>query len=131
MGKQTRTSFKSINDISTSRILQLVHMDLFGPMRTTSLGGKSYVYVLVDDYSRFTWVLFLSTKDEALEKFITFSKTSQNDLDSKISHIRSDHGTEFQNLGFEMFCNENGISHNFHVLEPLNKIGWLKGKIVL
>ena len=113
MGKQTRTSFKSINDISTSRILQLVHMDLFGPMRTTSLGGKSYAFVLVDDYSRFTWVLFLSTKDEALEKFITFSKISQNDLDSKISHIRSDHGTEFQNLGFEMFCNENGISHNF------------------
>ena len=78
-----------------------------------SLGGKSYAFVLVDDFSRLTWVLFLSTKDEALEKFITFTKITQNNLGQNISHIRNNHGTEFQNLGFETFCNKNGISHNF------------------
>ncbi|KAK9033645.1 hypothetical protein V6N11_049831 [Hibiscus sabdariffa] len=57
-GKQHRTSFKSINDVSTSRVMQLIHLDLFGPIRTISLGGKSYAFVLVDDYSRYTWVLF-------------------------------------------------------------------------
>ncbi|KAK8608159.1 hypothetical protein V6N13_023590 [Hibiscus sabdariffa] len=112
-GKHHRVSFKPINDVSTNRVLQLIHMDLFGPIRTISLGGKSYAFVLVDDFSRYTWVLFLSTKDEALEKFITFSKIAQNDVGQNISHIRSDHGTEFQNLGFEDFCNENGISHIF------------------
>ena len=76
-------------------------MDLFGPIRTMRLGGKSYAFVIVDDFSRFTWVLFLSTKDEALEKFITFTKITQNDLGQNISRIRSDHGIEFQNLGFE------------------------------
>ncbi|KAL4325654.1 hypothetical protein GQ457_11G024920 [Hibiscus cannabinus] len=93
--------------------LQLIHMDLFGPIRTISLGGKPYAFVLVDDFSRYTWVLFLSTKDKALEKFITFSEIAQNDVGQNISHIRSDHATEFQNLGFEDFCNENGISHNY------------------
>ncbi|KAK8578905.1 hypothetical protein V6N13_142162 [Hibiscus sabdariffa] len=112
-GKHYRVSFKPINDVSTNRVLQLIHMDLFGPIRTISLVGKSYAFVLVDDFSRFTWVLFLSTKNKALEKFITFSKTTQNDIGQNISHIRSDHGTEFQNLGFKEFCNENGISHNF------------------
>ncbi|KAL4384369.1 hypothetical protein GQ457_15G012400 [Hibiscus cannabinus] len=112
-GKHHRVSFKPINDVSTNRVLQPIHMDLFGPIRTISLGGKSYAFVLVDDFSRYTWVLFLSTNDEALEKFITFSKIAQNDVGQNISHIRSDHGTEFQNLGFEDFCNENGISHNF------------------
>ena len=54
-GKQTRNSFKSKNVVSTTRPLELLHMDLFGPTRTTSLGGKKYGLVIVDDYSRFTW----------------------------------------------------------------------------
>ncbi|XP_038992978.1 uncharacterized protein LOC120116622, partial [Hibiscus syriacus] len=112
-GKQKRVSFKSINDVSTSRVLQLIHVDLFGPTRTTSLGGKQYAFVLVDDYSRYTWVLFLRTKDEALEQFITFSKIIQNEKGYSITSVRSDHGTEFENLGFIEFCNSNGISHNF------------------
>ena len=60
MGKQVKTSFKSKNFISTSRPLQLLHLDLFGPSRIQSLGGKSYAFVIVDDYSRFTWILFLT-----------------------------------------------------------------------
>ena len=62
MGKQIKTSFKNKNFISTSRPLELLHMDLFGPSRTTILGGKSYAFVIVDDFSRYTWVLFLANK---------------------------------------------------------------------
>ena len=58
---------KSVNDVSTSRFLQLTHMDLFGPIRTMSLGGKSYTFVLVDDFFRYTWFLFLRTKDDTLK----------------------------------------------------------------
>ena len=112
-GKHRRASFKSINIVSTTRVLQLIHIDLFGPTRTLSLGGKQYGFVIVDDYSRFTWVLFLHSKDEALEKFITFCKIIQNEKGYSISSVRSDHGKEFENLGFDKFCNENGISHNF------------------
>ena len=68
-GKQTKNSFKSKTHISTSRPLQLLHIDLFGPSRTASLSGKHYAFVIVDDFSRFTWVLFLASKDEAFHAF--------------------------------------------------------------
>ncbi|XP_045810862.1 uncharacterized protein LOC123905296 [Trifolium pratense] len=57
-GKQTKSSFKPKDFISTKRPLELLHIDLFGPVKTTSLGGKNYGFVIVDDYSRYTWVLF-------------------------------------------------------------------------
>ena len=69
LGKQTRGSFKSKNIISTTRPFELLHMDLFGPTRTTSLGGMKYGLVIVDDFSRFTWVLFIAHKDETFDVF--------------------------------------------------------------
>ena len=66
-GKQHRSSFKTKKEISTSRLLELVHIDLCGPMRTQSLNHSKYVLVIVDDFSRFTWTLFLKSKEETLE----------------------------------------------------------------
>ena len=76
LGKQVKTSFKSKNLVSTTRPLELLHMDLFGPNRVASLGGKLYAYVIVDDYSRFTWVFFLDSKSNTFE---TFKKTLKED----------------------------------------------------
>jgi len=73
-GKQLRTSFKLKNYVSTSRPLELLHVNLCGPMRITSRGGKMYVLVVVDDYSRFIWTLFLASKDEPLINFLCFLK---------------------------------------------------------
>ena len=64
-GKQIKSSFNSKTEVSTSRPLELLHMDLFGPISTASLSGKYYGYVIVDDYSRYTWVHFLWSKNEA------------------------------------------------------------------
>ena len=66
-GKQTRSSFKFINLVSIAKPLELLHLDLFGPMRTQSLGGKSYTLVIVDDLSRFTWMLFLGNKSDTFK----------------------------------------------------------------
>ena len=63
-GKQIKSSFKSKTEVSTSRPLKLLHMDLFGPISTASLGGKYYGYVIVDDNSRYTWVHFLRFKNK-------------------------------------------------------------------
>jgi len=68
-GKQTRSSFKSKNNISTFRSLELLHMNLCGPISIPSLGHSKYILVIVDDYSRFTWVSFLKEKNEAFEQF--------------------------------------------------------------
>ena len=112
-GKQTRTSFKPKDAVSTTRPLELLHLDLFGPTKTQSLGGKRYGMVIVDDFSRYGWVLFLAHKDEAFNLFEKFCKKTQNEKGTTIVSIRSDHGKEFENQYFESFCDENGISHNF------------------
>ena len=79
MGKQIKTSFKNKNFISTSRPLELLHMDLFGPSRTTRLGGKSYAFVIVDDFSRYTWVLFLAHKNDVFHEFSKLCRKIQNE----------------------------------------------------
>ncbi|XP_070002846.1 uncharacterized protein [Nicotiana sylvestris] len=109
-GKHVKSSFKSKRDVSTSKPLELLHMDLCGPMRVQSSGGKRYIFVIVDDYSRFTRTLFLRTKDETVEVFVAFLKKIQVKMESKVVCIRSDHGTEFDNIKFDEFCNENGIT---------------------
>ncbi|KAJ9538252.1 hypothetical protein OSB04_030985 [Centaurea solstitialis] len=63
-GKQHKSSHKSKEVNIISAPLQLLHMDLFGPTNVMSIGKKSYCLIIVDDYSRFTWVFFLRTKDE-------------------------------------------------------------------
>ena len=113
MGKQTRVSFKTKKTISTSRPLELLHIDLCGPMRTRSLNHSRYVLVIVDDFSRFTWTEFLQSKEDTFEQFEALMKRTQRKLGQQLVSIRSDHGTEFENSQFLGFCTENGISHNF------------------
>ncbi|XP_070013930.1 uncharacterized protein [Nicotiana sylvestris] len=79
--KHVRSSFKNKKMVSTTKMLELVHMDLRGPTKTMSRGGKKYVMVLVDDYSRFTWVLFLTSKDEEFGMFTIFVRKTQKQLD--------------------------------------------------
>jgi len=111
-GKQVKTSFKSKRCVSTSRPLEILHIDLCGPMRTMSREGKRYVCVIVDDYSHFTWTLFLASKDESFEKFVAFIKKVERVGHSLVS-LRSDHGTKFENSSFIDYCNEHGVEHNF------------------
>jgi len=67
----------------------------------------------VDDYSRFTWTLFLASKDETFEKFVAFIKKVEKRIGHPLVCLRSDHGTEFENSCFIDFCNEHGVEHNF------------------
>jgi len=112
-GKQTKSTFKPINVVSTSRPLRLLHMDLFRPSRTMSLGGNYYGLVIVDDYSSFTWTLSIATKDETYHAFKRFFKVIQNEKNCSISSIKTDDGGEFQNEKFDKYCSKSGIKHNF------------------
>ncbi|GJV02991.1 retrovirus-related pol polyprotein from transposon TNT 1-94 [Tanacetum coccineum] len=114
IGKQAHASHKAKNVVSTTRCLELLHMDLFGPSAVRSYGGNRYTLVIVDDYSRYTWTRFLKNKTEAFDQFKIFSKKIQNQLGCTIVSIRTDHGREFDNeVQFGEFCNANGITHNF------------------
>ena len=99
--------------IATSRCLELLHIDLLGPTRTESLKGKRYIMVIVDDFSRYTWIEFLREKSEACEKLETLCKRLRNEKGVPIVKIRSDHGKEFENARFESFCENNGIKREF------------------
>jgi len=112
-GKQVKNSFKTKRCVSTTRPLELLHTDLCGPMRIMSRGGKRYMSVIVDDYSRSTWTLFLASKDETFKKFVAFLKKVKKRVGHSLVCLRSDHGTEFENSLFIDFCNEHGVEHNF------------------
>ncbi|GJV16464.1 retrovirus-related pol polyprotein from transposon TNT 1-94, partial [Tanacetum coccineum] len=114
IGKQAHAIHKAKNLVSTTRCLELLHMDLFGPSAVRSYGGNRYTLVIVDDYSRYTWTRFFKDKTEAFDQFEIFSKKIQNQLGCTIVSIRTDHGREFDNeVQFGEFCNANGITHNF------------------
>ena len=77
--------------------LELIHMDHCGPMKVRSKGGHRYVFVVVDDYSRFVWPIFLTSKDHTFEEFEIFIRLVQNKYEANLVSIRTDHGTEFDN----------------------------------
>ncbi|KAI3734576.1 hypothetical protein L6452_14047 [Arctium lappa] len=112
-GKQHKTSHKTKEINSISSCLQLLHMDLFGPTNVMSIGKKSYCLVIVDDYSRFTWVYFLRTKDETSGVIKSFILRIENQTNQKVKVIRSDNGTEFKNFDLNTFCEEKGIERQY------------------
>ena len=99
--------------LSTSKPLELLHMDLFGPTSYKSIGGNLYCLVIVDDYSRYTWTLFLGDKSETPEIFKTFARRAQREYNSQIVKIRSDNGSEFKNMNIEDWCDKEGVKHEF------------------
>jgi transposase InsO family protein len=111
-GKFTKRSFKAKNIVSTSRPLELLHIDLFGLVKTASFGGKKYGLVIVDDYSRWTWVKFLRHRDESHSVFSTFCSQVQNEMNCKVIRVRSDHGGEFENKDFDNLFDSNGITRD-------------------
>jgi transposase InsO family protein len=101
------------NIMTTDRLLELLHMDLFGPITYISIGGSKYCLVIVDDYSRFTWVFFLQEKSQTRETLKRFLRQAQSEFGLRIKKIRSDNGTEFKNSQIEGFLEEEGIKHEF------------------
>ena len=112
-GKHHRASFKTKQNFSIKSCLHLLHMDLFGPVSPMSIQHEKYTLVIVDEYSRYTWVYFLTKKSQAAETIMSFVRNIENQNDTKVKQIRTDNGTEFKNYDLESFCDEKGIAQNF------------------
>ncbi|GJU61399.1 retrovirus-related pol polyprotein from transposon TNT 1-94 [Tanacetum coccineum] len=93
--------------------LELLHMDLCGPMRVASINRKKYILVIVDDYSRYTWVYFLHSKDETPEIIKKFIAQAQLNYKAKVCKIRTDNGTEFKNATLKAHYEKLGIMQQF------------------
>ena len=113
-GKMVAASHPPVTQVMTTRPGELLHMDTVGPARVRSEGGKWYVLVIVDDFSRYSWVFFMEGKDEAFSHARDLILRLQTELPKNaIRAIRSDNGTEFKNSQFDTFCASLGLEHQF------------------
>uniref|UniRef100_A0A2N9FLA5 CCHC-type domain-containing protein n=1 Tax=Fagus sylvatica TaxID=28930 RepID=A0A2N9FLA5_FAGSY len=127
MGKQCRVRFKTATH-KTKGILDYVHSDIWGPVRTPSKGGAQYFMSFIDDYSRKAWVYFLKNKSEAFAKFKIWKAEVENQTGRKIKCLRTDNGTEYRDGDFLKFCEEHGPSQKtarcLRLNAELPKIFW-------
>jgi hypothetical protein len=107
---------------------QLLHMDTVGPSQVRSMGGKWYVLVIVDDYSRYSCVFFLQSKDEVFEHFQSFALRLNNEHPNCLKVICSDNGTDFRNASFDEFCLEHGIDQQFSAPRVAQQNGVMERK---
>ncbi|KAL8095602.1 hypothetical protein AgCh_036862 [Apium graveolens] len=114
-GKMKRSSHKSKSVNSISAPLQLIHMDFFGPVNVLSISRNKYALVMVDDFSRYTWVEFMYSKDETpniiIEHIKKIEKQAEGNVSVKI--LRSDNGTEFRNSTLSEFFKSKGIVQEY------------------
>lgn len=113
MSKQTRMAFPSQTSFNAKTTLELIHMDLCGPISPPTPAGNRYFMLLVDDYSRMMWVFMLKIKDEALTHFKKFKLLVKNGTKQGIHILRSDRGGESCSNKFKFFCEEHGILRHF------------------
>jgi transposase InsO family protein len=97
VSNQVEAQHDAKNIMTITRPLEMLHMHLFDPIAYISIGGNKYDLVIIDDYSRFTWMFFLQDKSETQEVLKKFLKRAQSEFDAKVKRIRSDNGTKFKN----------------------------------
>nr|GEZ26474.1 hypothetical protein [Tanacetum cinerariifolium] len=123
VSKAKRSSFKTMTVPSSKGWLNLLHMDLCGPMRVASITGKKYILVIIDDYSRYTWTLFLRSKDETPEVLKDFLTMIQRNLQAPVISVRTDRGIEFLNKTLNAVFKEEGIEHQTSTPRTLKQNG--------
>jgi transposase InsO family protein len=133
VGKQIGTHHHCKNIMTTTRLLEMLQMNLFSPVAYISIDGNKYGLVIVDDYSRFTWVFFLQDKSETQEVLKKFLRREQNKFDAKVKKIRSDNSTEFKNTQVKDFLDEEGINHEFSTpyTPQLNRVTKRKNRTLI
>ncbi|GFW04927.1 retrovirus-related Pol polyprotein from transposon TNT 1-94 [Trichonephila clavipes] len=111
LAKSKRVSFKMTGAVRSKRPLELLHMDLCGPMPTESKGGNKYFLRIIDDYSRKVTVFPIRNKSDVFHTFIRFQKRAERFLSKKVIAVRTDGGLEFCNKDMDNFLTELGIKH--------------------
>jgi hypothetical protein len=109
IGKQRRATFPTVAKFHAKEKLELVHRDLCGPVTPATPGGKWYFFLLVDDVSRYMWLVLLATKDEALVVFTAFQARAKAEAGRKIGTLRTGRGGEFTARSFTDHCTKQGM----------------------
>ncbi|KAG7594885.1 Zinc finger CCHC-type [Arabidopsis thaliana x Arabidopsis arenosa] len=112
LGKQTRKTFPKTALYRASQSLELVHADLCGPISPPTAAKKRYVFVLIDDHSRYMWTILLKEKSETFEKFKAFKKLIEQESGAKLKTLRTDRGGEFLSHEFQELYEKEGINRH-------------------
>ncbi|KAI3718388.1 hypothetical protein L6452_19257 [Arctium lappa] len=128
MGKMKRSSHKTKSENNCPRPLHMLHMDLCGPISVQSLAGKKYILVLIDEFSRFTWIEFIRAKSDVPDILIRLLKRLQVLFSSKVQKLRNDNGTEFKNAKINSYLSEEGITPNFSAARTPQQNGVVERK---
>ncbi|GKB58052.1 zinc finger, CCHC-type containing protein [Tanacetum coccineum] len=110
LGKHSRTPFPTQSKFRSKNPLDLVYGDLCGPISPATHSGKKFIFLLVDDYTRFMWAYFLTSKDQAFSTFKEFRQQIEMEMRMKLRMLRTDRGGEFTSNEFTKYCKENGIA---------------------
>ena len=116
LGKMHRQPFPKRGSYCATQPLEIIHTDLCGPIQVESLGGSRYILMFTDDYSRYTVVYCLKSKDQTLPKFIENVSLMEKQTglgERQVKVVRSDNGGEYTSSGFASYCAEKGIVHQF------------------
>lgn len=116
MGKQTRSVFPQTSKYRASQVLELIHGDLCGPITPSTPTRNRYIFVLIDDFSRYMWTILLKEKGEAFEKFRKFKALVEQETGVSIKCFRTDRGGEFTSSEFQNFCENSGVKR--HLTAP-------------
>ena len=112
VGKQTRQAFPKATSYRACRALELIHADLCGPISPATQSHNRYIFVIIDDHTRYMWSILLKEKNVAFEKFKSFKSLVEKDINKEIATLRTDRGGEFTSNEFQDFCNKKGNKRN-------------------
>jgi transposase InsO family protein len=93
--------------------LELVHSDVFGPVKQPSIGGMRYMVTFIDDFSRYVWVFFMKEKSDTFSKFKEFRESAEGEVGKKIGCLRTDNGGEYSSSEFSQYLRECQIRHQY------------------
>lgn len=115
-GKQARHSFLQSMSYRAAEVLELIHGDLCGPITPSTPGRNKYIFALIDDHSRYMWIILLKEKGEAFERFKKFKAIVEQETRRTIKTLQTDRDGEFTSLEFKEFCEKAGIQR--HLTSP-------------
>ena len=98
----------------SQHIFELIHMNLVGPL-PDFIHGNKYFFTILDDFSRYGWIIFLKGKNDTYPAFYNWFRNVKNKHNTRIKCIRSDNRTDFVNTKFKEFCSQYGIQHQLTI----------------
>ena len=128
-GKQNRSSFPNESEYRASKRLQLIHGDICGPIQPSTVGGRRYYFLLIDDYSRLMWVAFLRENSDAFQHFKSFKNLSELESDEKVKCLRTVRGVNLIQPSSKFILKEMELEDTLLILTHHNRMECSKGRI--